>query len=169
MTARYFVRDEASLGYVDDAQPDAFCPLASKPDGPFWIDGAVACRGSVLRPATFADFDAYRVEATGLRLQAKADGRTIIAHGGFNSGRLYTAEGQRIYWTLDADGWLFFNDRDRMIWGWIDSDFDADVLPNAPAIMDAYDRNAYAFIRPNQQERNPSPPADFDYGIKRRL
>lgn len=35
----------------------------------------------------------------------------------FNTGRKYTAQGQRIVAVLHDDGVVSFNDHDRMIWG----------------------------------------------------
>lgn len=45
---------------------------------------------------------------------------TVTAQGGFNTGRLYTSAGQRIYWWQLSDGWLYFKDVDRMVDGYID-------------------------------------------------
>jgi hypothetical protein len=89
----------------------------------------------------------------------------IAAQGGFNTGRMYRAEGQRIYWAQRPDGWLFFNDIDRMISGWIDMDDGPDILE----ILRKYDAGEYVFSFPGQNERNPSVPDDFDFGLKRRL
>jgi hypothetical protein len=95
----------------------------------------------------------------------------IVAEGGFNSGRMYRAEGQRIYWALREDGWLFFNDIDRMIYGWIDmGNANAEYPePDILEIMRKYDNSDYRFSFPGQDARNPDVPDDFDYGIKRRL
>ena len=89
----------------------------------------------------------------------------IAARGGFNSGRMYSGEGQRIYWALRSDGWLFFSDIDRMIDGWI-------VIAGDPSpfkIMWEYDAGRYEYLFPGQSERNPSVPEGFDFGAKLRL
>ena len=91
----------------------------------------------------------------------------IVATGGFNTGRLYGREGQRIYWAQRADGWLFFNDIDRMISGWVErtGPLVANGYPPAPKwLLSKYDAGQFAFYAPNQTERNPSVPAGFDFG-----
>ncbi len=103
----------------------------------------------------------------------------IIATGGFNTGRLYSPLGQRIFWAVRADGWVYFNDVDRMISGW---SYSPDPcagrgggLKNggepgfARWIMREYDGNHYSYTAPNQTERNPSAPTDFDYGDALRI
>lgn len=92
----------------------------------------------------------------------------IAASGGFNTGRMYRAEGQRIYWAQRKDGWLFFNDIDRMISGWIDAD-DMGGGPGLAVIMQNYDANRYHFSAPGQRDRNPEVPEGYDFGPKRRL
>lgn len=96
----------------------------------------------------------------------------IIATGGFNTGRLYTDMGQRIYWAQRADGWLFFNDIDRMVQGWVKR-ASAYVNAGRPVIptwlLRKYDEGDYQFYAPNQTERNPSVPADFDFGPALRI
>ena len=101
----------------------------------------------------------------------------IIATGGFNTGRKYTAEGQRIFWAQRADGWVYFKDADRMIDGWIDRDLwgaAADTIPAAVLLahpvspqwlMNRYDNHKYTY-QPygDTAERNPQVPADIDYG-----
>ena len=98
----------------------------------------------------------------------------IIATGGFNTGRKYSDKGQRIFWARRADGWVYFNDADRMISGW---SYSADPcagfgggLKNggepgfARWIMRQYDSNHYDYAAPDQSERNPQAPTDLDYG-----
>lgn len=70
----------------------------------------------------------------------------IVAQGGFNTGRLYSALGQRIFWAQRADGWLGFVDHDRMINGWIKREDPIGILvePIIPAwLMGKYDSHAY--------------------------
>lgn len=97
---------------------------------------------------------------------------TTTTTGGFNTGRLYTASGQRIWWMQRPDGWLFFSDIDRMVSGWIERDrtlVDAG-RPFSPGwLMSQYDAGRFEFYRPGQSERNPTPPADFDYGASLRI
>jgi hypothetical protein len=93
----------------------------------------------------------------------------IIATGGFNTGRLYRAEGQRIFWAQRADGWLFFNDIDRMISGWVKREgalWESGRPPVPAWVLAQYDAGNYEFYAPNQNERNPSVPDDFDFGAK---
>ena len=97
---------------------------------------------------------------------------TITATGGFNTGRLYTAQGQRIFWAQRNDGWLFFNDIDRMISGWVERkatpvELTAPVLPGW--LMGQYDNGDFEFYAPGQTERNPSVPDDFDFGPALRI
>jgi len=95
----------------------------------------------------------------------------IIAQGGFNSGRMYRAEGQRIFWALRPDGWLFFNDIDREVFGWIDMDNMREGYPDLDVyeLMNKYDSGEYRGNYPGQSERNPSVPDGVDFGIRRRL
>ena len=106
----------------------------------------------------------------------------IIATGGFNTGRQYTAEGQRIFWAQRADGWVYFKDADRMIDGWIDRDLwgaaadtlsAADLLahPVSPKwLMSRYDNYKYTY-KPHGDtaDRNVPVPADIDYGTALRI
>ena len=102
-----------------------------------------------------------------------------IATGGFNTGRLYTAAGQRIWWAQRADGWVYFKDIDRMIDGWLHR---SDPVPGggtglrtggspgfARWLMRGYDNHEHRFSHPGQTERNPSAPADFDLGAALRI
>ena len=100
------------------------------------------------------------------------DTNEIIATGGFNTGRLYTSEGQRIYWAQRADGWLFFNDIDRMVSGWMErkGPLVAAGRPPVPTwLLIQYDAGKYDFYAPGQTERNPSVPDDFDFGPALRI
>jgi hypothetical protein len=105
----------------------------------------------------------------------------IIATGGFNTGRKYTAAGQRIFWAQRADGWLYFKDADRMIDGWMTRDLwgaAADTIPAAELarpvspqwLMNRYDNHKYTY-QPygDTAERNPQAPADLDYGSALRI
>ena len=106
----------------------------------------------------------------------------IIATGGFNTGRQYTAEGQRIFWAQRADGWVYFKDTDRMIDGWVTRDLwgaaadtlsAADLLahPVTPKwLMSRYDNHKYTF-KPHGDtaDRNVPVPADIDYGTALRI
>ena len=101
--------------------------------------------------------------------------RGFIATGGFNTGRLYTTEGQRIYWGQRADGWLYFTDIDRCISGWMQretpGDMSAPVLPGW--LMRNYDRNYYQ-LAPIAAiaDLEPIParvPDGFDFGPTLRL
>jgi len=96
----------------------------------------------------------------------------IIATGGFNTGRLYTQSGQRIFWAQRADGWMFFNDIDRMVSGWVKRDGALWQAGRAPAptwLLGKYDAGDFEFYAPAQTERNPSVPADFDFGAALRI
>ena len=88
----------------------------------------------------------------------------IIATGGFNTGRQYTAEGQRIFWAKRADGWVYFNDTDRMISGWIDG---ADTTPRA--IVMHYDLYDYHYKPEGGHPARINIPADTDYGAALRI
>ena len=106
----------------------------------------------------------------------------IIATGAFNTGRQYTAAGQRIFWAQRADGWVYFKDTDRMIDGWMTRDLwgaAADTIPAAVLLahpvspqwlMSRYDSHKYTF-KPHGDtaERNIPVPADIDYGAALRI
>ena len=91
----------------------------------------------------------------------------IIATGGFNTGRTYTAEGQRIFWAQRADGWVYFNDADRMISGWTHRDV-TPVELGAPVLagwlMRRYDLNNYSYKPEGGHPERIEIPANFDYG-----
>lgn len=96
----------------------------------------------------------------------------MIARGGFNTGRLYRAEGQRIFWAQRDDGWLYFNDRDRMVSGWIQRDgtlpLDRPVSPGW--LMAKYDAGNFDFYpERGLDERPPEAPEGFDYGPMLRI
>lgn len=64
----YFVKNENTLGYVYDEQPKLFGVLASKPQygGDDWMNSPVMITpGDVMRKATIADFDYFRVSHVG--------------------------------------------------------------------------------------------------------
>ena len=87
----------------------------------------------------------------------------IIAEGGFNTGRKYTAEGQRVYWWVDDDGTVTFYDRDRMIVGVLDKqEYPEHITPQW--LMREYDANRYGMAC--QPARVPD---DFDHGPALRL
>lgn len=96
----------------------------------------------------------------------------IVASGGFNSGRLYSRFGQRIWWVQFEDGWLYFKDIDRMIDGWINREglpeeqLAAPVLPGW--LMRKYDLRAYVDYLVGDYGRQYRPdvqrPKDFDFG-----
>jgi hypothetical protein len=83
---------------------------------------------------------------------AKApEANEIVANGGFNTGRLYTALGQRISWAQRADGWLGFVDHDRMISGWIKREDPIGILSSpieASWLMHKYDNGKYKIQAP---------------------
>lgn len=87
----------------------------------------------------------------------------IINEGGFNTGRMYSREGQRIYWWQYDDNSVVFYDLDRMIIGKINVPFD-----NGGAIAwwitAAYDRSEYSMAcQPAVVDEN------FDFGVKLRI
>jgi hypothetical protein len=59
----------------------------------------------------------------------------------FNTGRRYTAQGQRIVAVLHDDNVVTFRDHDRMIAGEYTSYFPEDFC--AKEVLDIYDCNAY--------------------------
>jgi hypothetical protein len=91
-------------------------------------------------------------------------GKRIIASGGFNTGRLYTQHGQRIFWAQREDGWLGFVDQDRMISGWIKREeplkiLEAPILPKW--LMGKYDHCQYQIGAP--EGWNVRTPEDQEY------
>ena len=96
----------------------------------------------------------------------------IIATGGFNTGRLYSAAGQRIFWAQLADGWVYVNDTDRMIDGWVrhTGHMHTDGVAMTPAwIMRQYDSNKLEYFHPDHSLPRPRVPAGFDYGASIRI
>lgn len=95
---------------------------------------------------------------------------SIVSSGGFNTGRLYSKPGQRIWWAQRSDGWLYFFDQDRLINGWIDRRGTPSPMLAKPVLegwlMTKYDQGAY--LMPGDRETpgmtGPTPPADLDYG-----
>lgn len=61
-SVRYVVKDEHTLGYMI-GDTDSMGVLAGSVvrGGHNWINGSVSVFGSVIRDATLADFEAYRV------------------------------------------------------------------------------------------------------------
>ena len=100
----------------------------------------------------------------------------IVASGGFNSGRLYSRLGQRIWWVQCEDGWLYFKDVDRMIDGWIKREAPPAQLakPVLPGwLMNKYDHRVYVDYLVDDYGRQYRPefqrPADFDFGPALRI
>ncbi len=94
--------------------------------------------------------------------------KEFIAQGGFNTGRLYRAEGQRIFWAQRADGWVYFNDIDRMISGWLEPLLIGQIFPRD--VMREYDAGKYEFYPdPMPEGRPPSVPDGFDFGPMLRI
>ena len=58
---KYVVKDESTLGYIHDAQPNYMGVLASNKNGHHPHGGPVVVLGSDIRPATANDFEFYRV------------------------------------------------------------------------------------------------------------
>lgn len=92
-------------------------------------------------------------------------GKRIIASGGFNTGRLYTQYGQRIFWAQREDGWLGFVDHDRMINGWILRDaprqiLEAPVLPRW--LMTKYDNCKYEIGAPEGWNVKTPPNQEYE-------
>lgn len=92
---------------------------------------------------------------------------SVVSEGGFNSGRLYRADGQKVYyWQLD-DGWLLFKDVSRMVHGWIKRDGPADVLA-APVVeswlMRKYDRYEFENWIEGKSDSKFEVPAGYDFG-----
>lgn len=95
----------------------------------------------------------------------------ITATGGFNTGRLYTRNGQRIFWVQHDNGWLYFDDRDRMVDGWLKRDPNMLALNAEPSpkwLVNCYDAGKYEPDCPDDPGRKYHPdlqaPPDFDYG-----
>lgn len=103
-------------------------------------------------------------------MNAQGSGARPLAKGAFNTGRLYTAQGQRIWWVQYDDGWLWFSDIDRMISGWIERTGPLGVL-SAPVmpewLMRYYDNNRYTLQRAGI--RPPSMAADTEFGPALRI
>lgn len=82
----------------------------------------------------------------------------IIHEGHFNTGRMYSSAGQRIYWWCDDDAVVTFYDLDRMIVGVLDRhEYPEHVTPRW--LMDQYDNGRYSM------GCQPAPlPEDVDFG-----
>lgn len=73
---------------------------------------------------------------------------SIASQGEFNTGRKYTAEGQRIVWAQFNDGAVYFRDRSRLIDGWMHTNF---ATVDAPEILAMYDANSYSMMAPSSE------------------
>lgn len=71
----YHVLNEKALGYISALMPKTFWVLASRPDGPDPMNGAVAYQRGIdtLREATLDDFAAYRVSPRGHLAEAERE------------------------------------------------------------------------------------------------
>ena len=88
---------------------------------------------------------------------------SIYKEGGFNTGRLYSNLGQRIYWWQDTENFVAFYDVDRMIIGMINDPFDNLGAP-AHWITAQYDKGNYSMAcQPKCM------PANFDFGPHLRI
>jgi hypothetical protein len=99
--------------------------------------------------------------------------RGFLVTGGFNTGRLYGHEGQRIFWGARADGWVYFKDCDRLIYGWMHRETPGDhAAPVLPAwLLGRYDRCDY-LLAPGSEADAALPariPDCFDFGPALRL
>jgi hypothetical protein len=72
---------------------------------------------------------------------------SIVSQGEFNTGRKYTAEGQRIVWAQFNDGAIYFRDRSRLIDGWID----AALATDSAEVLALYDANKYSLKAPSSE------------------
>lgn len=91
----------------------------------------------------------------------------VLVSGGFNTGRPYSDQGQRIWWMQREDGWLHFIDRDRGISGWIlrfgpRAVLEEDILP--AWLMRKYDHGFYRLEHPFEPDADIPVPDDVDYG-----
>ena len=59
--AKYVVKDDHTLGYIFDAQPDFMGILASNKHGHHQNGGPVSIFGAIIRSATADDFKNFRV------------------------------------------------------------------------------------------------------------
>lgn len=87
----------------------------------------------------------------------------IVIQRGFNTGRLYTEHGQRIYYVQYDDGEVFFRDLDRLISGWLYMDNSSNIA-TPKWIMSRYDSGKYDFIPRNNRKFPPSTPENYDFG-----
>lgn len=60
-STQYVVKDESTLGHLVDEAPGTMAVLASNVHGHNWRNGPVSTFGSIIRPATPADFERFRV------------------------------------------------------------------------------------------------------------
>lgn len=81
---------------------------------------------------------------------------TTICEGAFNTGRLYTSDGQRIYWWQLDDGSVYFRDVSRMVDGYTGplglSLANVATLRAASIIMQRYDRGEHRRWRDDGDE-----------------
>lgn len=73
---------------------------------------------------------------------------TTTAQGQFNTGRRYTAEGQRIVWAQFNDGAVYFRDRSRLIDGWMQTSF---AVVDEQEVLAMYDSNSYELGAPSSE------------------
>lgn len=109
------------------------------------------------------------------------DQHKVLAEGGFNTGRLYTARGQEVYWWLvefnEDHHVVFFKDTSRKVHGYIETTApglvkDMRAGERACWIVGCYDRGWFETWagkgRPNL-EFILKAPADYDYGKELRI
>jgi hypothetical protein len=99
--------------------------------------------------------------------------RGFLVSGGFNTGRLYSREGPRIFWAARGDGWVYFKDCDRLISGWMHRETPGNhAAPVLPAwLLGRYDRGEY-LLSPASEAFDDIPariPDCFDFGAALRL
>lgn len=92
----------------------------------------------------------------------------VIVQGGFNTGRLYSDDGQKIYYWQFDDGILYFRDLSRGIDGFLRVDEVQRHFPVIPGwLMRQYDNNQHAIWPDDVQRyghRKLAVPAGYDFG-----
>lgn len=98
-----------------------------------------------------------------------------VARGGFNTGRLYARDGQKIFWWQFNDKSVYFRDVSRMVDGyidpigyWLDEIDDAAI---AHVLMHRYDNGLHKRWRDDGAEPHKilEVPDDFDFGAAMRI